>query len=400
MNQTSKSEARLLPYYFILYGMSVGLGGIVALVAELKNNLGFSDFDIGLTISSGFAAAFVASLITAPLADRGHAPVMLRSALVIGIISLITLSVGQDLWHYLVGRGAYGLALGSAYPAAKRTVIVADPEHMGRNLGRMGAADMAGFMTAPLVVTALTALTSWRIAFLGIAILLFAVLPATFKAQPDTAKKDIDRQGLKGLLRIRRLNGALLVTMSMFVLIGAFEAIWVLELDHRGASQTFIGLALTAVALPIAVLSPIGGTLAQKYGARKWGISIWMIHAVVTLFYGLVPGLWILLSLAFFCGVLEGFGFSAASMLVSAAVSEDRQAAAQGLMTAVEVGTGAIASLGMAAIYSSSGDTLAWLVTSISMSILLVAGYILTKPEDLKPVRPGVPLEKLRRPFE
>ena len=197
MNQTSKSEARLLPYYFILYGMSVGLGGIVALVAELKNNLGFSDFDIGLTISSGFAAAFVASLITAPLADRGHAPLMLRSALVIGIISLITLSVGQDLWHYLVGRGAYGLALGSAYPAAKRTVIVADPEHMGRNLGRMGAADMAGFMTAPLVVTALTALTSWRIAFLGIAILLFAVLPATFKAQPDTAKKDIDRQGLK-----------------------------------------------------------------------------------------------------------------------------------------------------------------------------------------------------------
>ena len=76
---------------------------------------------------------------------------MLRSALVIGIISLITLSVGQELWHYLIGRGAYGLALGSAYPAAKRTVIVADPEHMGRNLGRMGAADMAGFMTAPLL---------------------------------------------------------------------------------------------------------------------------------------------------------------------------------------------------------------------------------------------------------
>ena len=64
---------------------------------------------------------------------------------------------------------------------------------------------MAGFKTAPLVVTALTALTSWRIAFLGGATLLFAVLPATFKAQPDTAKKDIDRQGLKGLLRIRRL---------------------------------------------------------------------------------------------------------------------------------------------------------------------------------------------------
>ena len=87
-------------------------------------------------------------------------------------------------------------------------------------------------------------------------------------------------------------------------------------------------------------------------------------------------------------------------MLVSAAVPEDRQAAAQGLMTAVEVGTGAIASLVLAAIYSSYGDTLAWLITAFSMMILLILGYIFTKPEDLKPVRPGAPLEKLRRPFE
>ncbi len=400
MNQTTQNETKLLPYYCILYGMSVGLGGIVALVAELKNDLGFSDFDIGLTISCGFAAAFVASLVTAPMADRGHAPLMLRSALTLGILSLVTLAIGQDLWHYLVGRGAYGLALGTAYPAAKRTVIVADPERIGRNLGRMGAADMSGFMTAPLVVTALTALMGWRFAFLGISFLLFVLLPTTFKVQPDTAEKDEARKGLNGLLRIKRLNGALLITMAMFVLIGAFEAIWVLELDHRGASQSFIGISLTICALPIAVFSPLGGTLAQKYGARRWSVSIWMVHAVVVLFYGYVPGLGILIFLAFFNGVLEGFSFSAASMLVSAAVPEDRQAAAQGLMTAVEVGTGAVASLALAAIYSSYGDTLAWLITGFSMMILLILGYILTKPEDLKPVRPGVPLEKLRRPFE
>ena len=63
MNQTTQNETKLFPYYCILYGMSVGLGGIVALVAELKNDLGFSDFDIGMTISCGFAAAFVASLV-------------------------------------------------------------------------------------------------------------------------------------------------------------------------------------------------------------------------------------------------------------------------------------------------------------------------------------------------
>ena len=207
-----------------------------------------------------------------------------------------------------------------------------------------------------MLFRSLSALISWRFAFIGIAILLFFLLPTTFKVQPDTAEKDEARKGLNGLLRIKRLNGALLITMAMFVLIGAFEAIWVLELDHRGASQAFIGLSLTIVALPIAVLSPLGGTLAQKYGARRWSVSIWMIHAVVVLFYGFVPGLGILIGLAFCSGVLEGFGFSAASMLVSAAVPEDRQAAAQGLMTAVEVGTGAVASLVLAAIYSSYGE--------------------------------------------
>ena len=58
---------------------------------------------------------------------------------------------------------------------------------------------------------------------------------------------------------------------------------------------------------------------------------------------------------------------------------EDRQAAAQGLASAIEVGAAAVAALGLAAIYDAFGDTTAWAVTGVTMTVLLSIGLILTK---------------------
>jgi len=184
------------------------------------------------------------------------------------------------------------------------------------------------------------------------------------------------------------------------VFIGAFESIWVLEMDHRGAEQWQIGAAVTVVALPIAVLSPWGGVLAQRYGARRWALGVLTTCAVFSASFGLVDGLVALVALTAACSCAEGIGFPSTPMLVSAAVPEDRQAAAQGLASAVEVGTAAVASLGLAAIYDTSGDTVAWAVTAGTMVVLLVVGWVLTRPPDRQPVRPGVPSEPTRRMFE
>ena len=152
----------LAPYYLIVFGMSAGLGGVVALLAELKHELGFSDFGIGIAIATGFATAFVASLIMAPLADRGKSPQLLKLALTIGAGALVVLAVGDQLWHYVLGRAAFGFALGAGSPAARRTVIIADPNNLGRNLGRLGAYDVAGFVAAPLAAVAVTAIGGFR----------------------------------------------------------------------------------------------------------------------------------------------------------------------------------------------------------------------------------------------
>ena len=69
-------------------------------------------------------------------------------------------------------------------------------------------------------------------------------------------------------------------------------------------------------------------------------------------------------------------------------------------MVAVEVATGAVAALVTSAVYAAHGDTVVWTATAVTMGLLLSIGAILTRPEDLRPVRPGVPDDPIRRPFQ
>jgi MFS family permease len=398
--EPSETGPSLTPYFLILFGASAGLGSIIVLLAEIRNELGFTETGIGLAIAAGFAAAFVANIIMAPHADRGRAPAMLRGGLALGVVGLLVLAVGQDLWHYVLGRAVFGFALGTAGPAARRTVIVADPANLGRNMGRLGAWDIGGFVAGPMIAAGLNMIGGFRLTFWVMAIALAALLPTAFRAQPDTAARDEEGLGLNGLLRIRRLVGAFFVVAAYFVFIGAFEAVWVLEMDTRGATQTTMAIGLTLAALPIAMLSPLGGSLAQRYGARRWAIGGIASITLLTTFYGVVPGVVALVALTMVTSVLEGFAFPSAPMLVAAAVAENRQAAAQGLMGAVEVATAAVAAVIISIIYDRHSDLVAWIVTASTMAILLLIGAILTRPEDRQLVRPGVPSDPTRRPFQ
>ena len=398
--EPSKTGPSLTPYFLILFGSSAGLGSIIVLLAEIRSELGFTDTGIGLAIAAGFAAAFVACLIMAPHADRGWAPAMLRGGLALGVVGMVVLAVGQDLWHYVLGRAVFGFALGTAGPAARRTVIVADPTNLGRNMGRLGAWDVGGFVAGPMIASLLAGIGGFRFTFWSMAVALATLLPVSFRAQPDTAARDEEGLGLKGLLRIRRLVGAFFVVAAYFVFIGAFEAVWVLEMDTRGATQTTLAVGITLAALPIALLSPLGGSLAQRYGARRWAIGGLASITLLTTFYGVVPGVAALVAITMATSVMEGFTFPSAPMLVAAAVNENRQASAQGLMGAVEVATAAVAAMIIAMIYDSHGDLTAWIVTASTMAILLLIGAILTRPTDRQLVQPGVPTDPIRRPFQ
>ena len=92
--------------------------------------------------------------------------------------------------------------------------------------------------------------------------------------------------------------------------------------------------------------------------------------AVVTMSYGMLPGLLVPVLVMLVVGVADGVGFTAAQVAVSRAVAEERQAGALGLMGATEVLGAGTAALPAALLYGSVGEEIAWLVMG---AITLVA---------------------------
>ncbi|MAR55161.1 MAG: hypothetical protein CL426_10470, partial [Acidimicrobiaceae bacterium] len=132
--KTPEIGMNLLPYYLIVFGMSAGLASVVTLLAEFRNELGFSEFAIGASVAGGLGAGFVAAITLGPQADRGRAPLMLRSGLLLGLVALVVMAIATEFWQFMFGRICMGLAFGVAQPATRRTVIVADPRNLGRNV--------------------------------------------------------------------------------------------------------------------------------------------------------------------------------------------------------------------------------------------------------------------------
>ena len=379
-NSITKLRLRtLLPYYLTLFVLTSGLGNVMALIAEFQNQLGFTSMEIGFIIALGFFGSGFASIILGPYADRGKSPLLLRAGLVMGVISLLILAVGTELWQFMVARTIYGLALGTAAPAVKRSIILMDPDNFGRNLGRLGAVDVAGFAVGPLVAAICTALGDFQTAFWVTAIMLLLVIPTVWRAKPDPGRQDTAGRLSFSLLRSKQLIGAFFFVAGYWIWIAAFEPVWVMEMNVRGASQWQIGLALSVVVIPIAVLAPFGGSLAQKYGPRLWSCLCLLSCAAFCILFGVVEGLMALIVVTLISSCFEGLGFASTTIFVSESTPEDRQAAAQGLSTAIQVVAAGLATLGATAIYQITNDTVTWFVVSGTILVCLATGWLLTR---------------------
>jgi hypothetical protein len=75
----------------------------------------------------------------------------------------------------------------------------------------------------------------------------------------------------------------------------------------------------------------------------------------------------------------EGLGFASTTIFVSESTPEDRQAAAQGLSTAIQVVAAGLATLGATAIYQITNDTVTWFVVSGTILVCLATGWLLTR---------------------
>ena len=364
----------LLPYQIVIAVISGSIAGIIAVLGELRENLGFTEISIGIIVACGFLAAFVSQVAFARYADRGYGRRMAMIGVAISALALLVMFVADTVLVWSLSRAALGFGGGLVLPGLRRAATVLDPNNVGENLGKLVVGEISGFIFGPVIAAALVEVGDVRTPFLFFALALMLFLPVVTRLPDDNGKLDTKSGFSFDLLKHRRLQGGLIIVFGYFFLIGAFESVIPVMFQDMGARPALTGLALTVFAIPIVVVSAHAGRTADRIGPPRVALIGMAISATVTTIYGFIPEIWMLMLIMAIVGIADGYGFIAGQVLISRAVAEERQAGALGLMGASEVLGAAVSAVPAAWLYGATGSGPTWMIMGLASLSLLAVG--------------------------
>lgn len=355
---------------------SAGYGVMFTVLDDFRDSYGIGAGALGFVVAIGFFSSFFAQVLIAPRADRGHARQLVYLGMLFNVVGLIAMAFGTNIAVLLIARVIMGIGAGMAQPAVRRIVILADPDHLGENIGRLLAADVAGFAAGPAISALLVGPFGIAAPFLVIAAATVACIPIITRVKvKETAAADQPQTRFAfDLLKSRPYVGAVCLGAAVFLMVGTFDALWVLVLSDLHTSDVIANLGITLFALPLIFLGPYGGRLAQRVGPIRLGSVGLMIGAGFMFSYGQLPSGLAMFTMSMFHALNDGLTISSAGVAVGLVSPPDRQAGAQGLLGGVQTLVGGIAAIAAGALYQSSGRAVAYTVCAVSMAILIFAG--------------------------
>lgn len=361
--------------------LAAGYGALFAMLDELRDEYGISESALGGLIGIGFLAGFVAQTTIAPLADRGHARRLVLAGLAINAVSLAAMAASDTIGPLLAGRFAMGVGVGMAVPAVRRIAVLADPDDIGRNLGRLLAADVAGFAAGPAIAAILVGPFGIPAPFLVTAAASAVAIP--FIARIDVAETAAPpRQRLAfDLLRQRAFAGAVALGCAVFLMIGAFDALWSLALDDLGTAEWIASLGISLFALPLVVLGSTGGRLAQRVGPFRVATVGLLLGAAFMFMYGLVPTGAAMFAVAMVHSLSDGLTVASTGVAVGLVVPAERQAGAQGVLGGMQVLVAGVTAVVAGVTYDHAGRTVAYTVAALLMVALVGLGVWLARDQ-------------------
>lgn len=363
----------------LMASLAAGYGVLFTIVDDYRDEYGISETAIGIVIGIGFVAGFLSQVFVAPLADRGHARKVVLFGVGINVVGLLLMGLSTTLTPILIGRFISGIGIGAAVPAARRIVILADPDHLGQNLGRLLAADVFGFAIGPAISAVLVGPFGIPAPFIVVAAATLVLLPFVARVQVSENRAGQHRRVALDLLRIRPFAGAVVLGAAVFVMIGSFDALWAIVHSDLGTTKWLANLGITLFALPLVIFGPIGGRWAQMYGPFKIGVFGLLAGAGFMTLYGLLPtGGWIF-AIAMVHAISDGISLSSSGVAVGMTVPEDRQAGAQGVLGAAQALSAGVMAVLTATLYEQFGRTVAYAACGAVMVVLVGAAAWLAR---------------------
>lgn len=372
---------------------SAGYGVMFTMLDEMRDEYGIGESALGWVVAVGFLSSFVAQVTLAPFADRGQARRLVLLGMALEIGGLVAMAFGSTVTALVVARLVMGLGAGMLGPASRRIVIVNDPDRLGANIGRLLTGDVVGFSLGPAVSVLLVEPFGIAVPFLVIAVLIVIVAPVVWRApvsERSTSSAPPARFAFD-LLHHRPYVAALCLGSALFLMIGTFDVMWVLVFDDLGAADWMANLGIIVFAVPLALLGPSGGRLAQRVGPFRVGAIGLLIGAAFLVSYGHWGSAGAMLLVSAFHAVNDGVTVSSAGVAVGMVAPTERQAGAQGLLGGVQTLTGGVAAVGSGWVYEQHGRGVAYGVAGAATALLVIAALVLVgRGWSQRPVRLGV----------
>ncbi len=146
-------------------------------------------------------------------------------------------------------------------------------------------------------------------------------------------------------------------------------------------SNSELGLALSAFALPYAFFQIVGGLIGDRFGPRKVLGVVGLLWGLATAATGMAVGLGSLVVARLGLGFGEGASFPTATTAMAKWMPEDRRGLAQGITHSSSRIGNAVAPLVIAAIIASLGWRAAFFITGALSLLWVIAWYLYFRDE-------------------
>lgn len=361
--------------------LAAGYGALFTMLDDYRDDYGIAEGALGAIIGIGFAAGFFAQILIAPFADRGHARRLVLIGMFLNVAGLLMMAFSTAFVPLLVGRFVMGIGIGTATPAIRRIIILAEPTRLGHNLGRLLSIDVAGFAAGPIVSAVLVGPFGIPAPFIAIAAGTLAVLPFVWRTRVAETElvPGVTQRFAFDLLRIRPFAGAVALGCAVWMMIGAFDAMWAVALSDLDASTWMANLGIALFALPLIVLGAVGGRMAQHLGPFRVGTVGLLMGAGFMALYGQAPSAVVMFVIAMVHALNDGLTVASTGVAVGMVVPPDRQAGAQGVLGGFQTLTAGVTALAAGLLYEHAGRATAYGVTAGAMVLLVASGVWLAR---------------------
>ena len=385
------SPVLFVTVYATQFFVTASLGVVFAYLADLQDRYGLTNLELGMIAAAGFVAGLASQLLLSPLVDRGHHRVVAWVSVLSAVGGAFGFVFAESAWSLVSSRALAGVSFGLFGLVARKALIGRDISGSGSKVGGLLSFAVAGFVSGPFLGAALSGI-SFDAPFLCTGTLMAVLGPvaAVGISRSPIAATPVDYSDLLKLVRRPRVQAAILTHVSVWGLVGVFDATVDRYLTDVGLSSTEFAVGLLILGIPLMVLPPHAGALAERLGGGRVAVPALLLFAPAVILYGWVGGLWTFIVIGLAESVTESYSAMGAQVLVLEATGAEQAAMGTGLLEAIGLSMAAIAALAGPPLYGGIGPR--WLFGGWGVICFVLVGIAALRLKAVKIPPKGITL--------